>query len=312
MTVCSENRTGFCFNNPDVSSSYHAPGWGLLVTSDDLRYDQLFGNPLIAEADSQYFTDEQLLDYARQSISWLEMILNIHILPRRIRYQPQIDDFGNEIIRADINDTDFISRMTPLQKTQLYLQETGYSYKSIAVRQECFIRLRHRPLRKVLTANFVNPFNRTTILDLMPFRVEKKGFSSRVNFVLSRINSGNIPATYRWQDFIFGGKQRGGVNRFLIDYETGYENCQDVPIEFRYIILKFAACLLMNTYGDGKLSAIANRSVSLSGVSESIGTTLSATSAAFGARIIQYQKEIKEFEKNKAKYSNQIFGNLGN
>ena len=68
----------------------------------------------------------------------------------------------------------------------------------------------------------------------------------------------------------------------------------------------------MNIYGDGKLAAIASRSVNLNSVSESINTTLSATSATFGARIIQYQKEIKAwFAQNRAKYSRTPFGRLG-
>jgi len=68
----------------------------------------------------------------------------------------------------------------------------------------------------------------------------------------------------------------------------------------------------MNIYGDGRSAAIASRSVSLNNVSESISTTMSATNAMFGARIIQYQKEIKEwFALNRSKYSRTFIGVLG-
>ena len=97
----------------------------------------------------------------------------------------------------------------------------------------------------------------------------------------------------------------------MLDYDSGYENCQDVPDDIRYIVRLLAACTLMNIYGDGKFAAIASRSVSLNSVHESIGTTLSATSAAFGARLIEYRKEIKGwFDQNRAKYSRTIIGTL--
>ena len=98
---------------------------------------------------------------------------------------------------------------------------------------------------------------------------------------------------------------------FLIDYRTGYSNAETVPDELRSIIKKIAAVYLMATYGDGKLAAIASRSVNLNSVSESISTTLSATSATFGARILQYQKDIKAwFAQNRGKYSRTNIGVL--
>ena len=84
MAICAETRKGFAFNNPDTTSDYLAPRFGMIVTADELRYDELFGNPLIAEADSQSITDDQLHDYARVAIRYLEVELNIDILPRRI------------------------------------------------------------------------------------------------------------------------------------------------------------------------------------------------------------------------------------
>ena len=67
---------GFAFNNPDLTSDYHAPKWGLLVSHHELRYVSAFGNPLIAEADSFAITDEMLLDFAREAISYVEKELS--------------------------------------------------------------------------------------------------------------------------------------------------------------------------------------------------------------------------------------------
>jgi hypothetical protein len=312
--TCEETRIGFAFNNPDIDNDYHAPAWGLLVSPDELRYDELFGNPLIAEADSQSITDEQLLDYARLAIAYMERELNIDILPHRIRYEDLIGEDGAAIPRQDIADEDesYLSRMkTRKQKKELYVREQGYPYRAVAARHESQVLLRRRPLRDVLTAKFVDPYHSNTIYDLMPYRIVKKGLSSKCFFRPRNLTIRSCGYMYLWQRFLYNQAYRNMQDIFKIDYETGYENCEDVPDDIRNITKKIAAVTLMNIYGDGKLAAIASRSVSLNTVSESIGTTLSATSATFGARIIQYRKEIKEwFNQNRAKYSRTIIGVL--
>jgi hypothetical protein len=306
-----EHRTGFAFNNPDTTSNYLAPAWGLLVTADELRYDELFGNPLIAEADSQAFTDDQLNDYARLAIRFLEVELNIDILPRRIRYQNQIDENGHEIIRTDIDDTAYLALMDDKQKSALYIREPGYPYRAIAARQESRVKLRRRPVRSVLTANFVDPYFSTTIFDLMPYRIVKAGLVGVCYFRPRQLTSRSNYYMYIWQNYLLSPYLKDLQNIFLIDYESGYVNCVDVPDELRYIAKKIAACTLMNTYGDGKMGAVASRSVNLNSVSESISTTMSATSAAFGARLIQYRKEINEWlHQNRSKYSRTFIGCL--
>ena len=80
-----------------------------------------------------------------------------------------------------------------------------------------------------------------------------------------------------------------------IQYLTGY-NYNNVPYDIVNVVGKWASLGLFNILGDIVLgqAAVANYSLSIDGLSQSIGTTNSATNAAFGARIINYQKEIKE------------------
>jgi hypothetical protein len=312
MATCEESRTGFRFNNPDVNSDYHAPAWGLLVTADELRYDEMFGNQLIAEADSQSITDEQLLDYVRVAIAFLETELNIDILPRRIRYEDEIGEDGSVITRTDFDDTAYLSNMTRKQEKSLYIREQGYPYRIIQARKEFRVKFRRRPVRDLLTAKFVDPFYGNTVIDLMPYRIVKKGFTGVTYFRPRNLRSRANIFYMWWNNYLYAPYERNVQRIFLLDYETGYENCQDVPDDLRNIVDKLAAVTLMNIYGDGKLAAIASRSVNLNSVSESINTTLSATSATFGARIMQYQKEIKQwFTQNRAKYSRTNIGRLG-
>jgi hypothetical protein len=309
MTI--ETRIGFAFNNPDIVSDYHAPKWGYLVSTDELRYDELFGNPLIAGADSQNITDDQLLDYARLAIRFFEVELNIDILPRRIRYKPGVGEDGIYETRTDYNDSAYVARMDRKQLQELYVTEQGYPFRGITARKEFRVKLRRRPVRDLLTAKFVDPYYGNTILDLMPYRIVKEGFTG-VCYFRPRLLRANVNSfSYLWDTYLRSPFDRDMQRIYLLDYETGYTNCQDVPDEFRNIIKKTAACTLMNIYGDGRSAAIASQSVSLNNVSESISTTQSATNAMFGARIIQYQKEIREWYKNnKAKYSRTEIGVL--
>jgi hypothetical protein len=275
--ACEETRIGFAFNNPDTTSNYHAPNWGLLVTYDELRYDEMFGNALIAEADSQSITDEQLLDYVRIAIRFLEVELNIDILPRRIRFQDPIGEDGNPVVRTDFDDSAFLSGMTRKQEKSLYIREAGYPYRVIAARQESRLKLRRRPVRDVLTANFVDPYFGNTIIDLMPYRFIKKGYTGVCYFRPRQLTTRTNYYQYIWQNYLYAPYFRNLQNIFQIDYESGFENCQDVEDELRNMVKKLSAVTLMNIYGDGKLAAIASRSVNLNSVSESINTTLSAT-----------------------------------
>ncbi len=308
-----ETRKGFAFNNPDLTSDFHAPKWGYLVSPDELRYDEMFGNPLIAESDSMTFTDDQLADYARVAIAYLERELSIDILPRRIRYMDRIDQSGNEVQRTDIgDDTAYLSKMkTNKQKSSLYIREPGYPYRLITARHECRVKLRRRPVRTVLSAKFVDPNFGNTLIDLMPFRVLKPGLTGVLYFRPNRMSGLGYGFNHLWNTYLLSPYYRDLQDIFLIDYETGWANAEEVPDDLRHVAKKLAAITLMATYGDGKMSSVASRSVSLNSVSESISTTMSATSAAFGARILQYQKEIKDwFATNKVKYARNTIGVL--
>ena len=82
-------------------------------------------------------------------------------------------------------------------------------------------------------------------------------------------------------------------NYWNVEYCTGFEK---IPFDIIDVIGKLAAIGIFNVAGDIALgqSALASYSLSIDGLSQSISTTNSATNAAFGARIINYQKEIKD------------------
>lgn len=81
-------------------------------------------------------------------------------------------------------------------------------------------------------------------------------------------------------------------NFWKITYIThGYGRNYDI----RQVIGKIASLSLANILGDipSVGAGIANKSISIDGLSQSVGTTQSATSSALGARINEYMKELK-------------------
>lgn len=310
--MATETRTGFSFNNSDLDNDFHAPEWGLLVSPEELRYNYLFGNKLVAANDNQAITDDQLNDYVRISIGMFERELNIHILPRLIRHMDyRNQDTGVEEARTDIDDSRYLNSLSE-EQGQLYIRDHGYPYKTNHARHYGYLKLRYRPLIKILKAEMMDPYNRSMI-DLLPYAKEKRGLSGVVHFVphgqaimlhphLFGYNGSMGTLYYPFENY---------PEAIQIDYMTGYKNCADVPHDLREIIGKFAAVILLNIYGDGKAAGMASKSVNLNSVSESINTTMSATSAYFGARIIQYNKEIKSWlDLNRSKFSRTSIGAL--
>lgn len=78
-----------------------------------------------------------------------------------------------------------------------------------------------------------------------------------------------------------------------VDYVAGFPAGQ-VPDDIRHVVGMVAAMGPLNIAGDLIAGAgVANYSISLDGLSQSVGTTSSATNAGYGSRIIQYQKDVK-------------------
>ncbi len=76
-----------------------------------------------------------------------------------------------------------------------------------------------------------------------------------------------------------------------------------VPRDIKHLVAMRAALGPLNIAGDLIVGAgIASQSLSIDGLSQSVNTTSSATNAGYGARIIQYQKDIKTLEKDLKDY----------
>jgi len=80
---------------------------------------------------------------------------------------------------------------------------------------------------------------------------------------------------------------------YEIEYTAGFPN-DNIPFILNDAIGLIASILPLDTAGDLIAGAgIANSSISLDGLSQTIGTTSSATNSGYGARILSYEKRLK-------------------
>lgn len=94
-----------------------------------------------------------------------------------------------------------------------------------------------------------------------------------------------------WLPFVMG-RRKFLPHTFRIDYTAGF---LDVPDVIKDAVGMYASFGPLGILGDLLGGAgIASQSISLDGLSQSFNTTSSATNAGFGARIIQFQKQLKD------------------
>ena len=101
-------------------------------------------------------------------------------------------------------------------------------------------------------------------------------------------------------------------NYWFLQYVTGYDY-DNIPMDIVNIIGMAASIGVFNVAGDIALgqAALASYSLSIDGLSQSISTTNSATSAAFNARILSYNKEIKDSYETSQRISDRISAKVG-
>lgn len=328
-----EFRVGYAFNNPDTTSTRlaYAPiyssdsskvigkdGWGILVHPDELRGLIGFGFKLTSPGQNQTYDDNMLYWYIEQAITGLERDLNIDIYPRIVRYADPVNASASVSTTASPTDGsgrpfrvagDKVKRVD-IPEGEENIQERGYPWRSQNAQNFLYIKLRRRPLIDCLNAVIVDPTLRTTT-DIYAWRREGIGLESTLQFSPS-IASGGVFAyaagMYRSPKFFNIPNLPDAI---LIDYRTGYLKAAEVPPELRQVVMWIAGYNLLNDFGDGVSPGLASASVNLNSISESYGTTSSATSAIFGARMISIEKLLKQWwERNKNKYQHASFGML--
>jgi len=277
-----EEKIGYTFDN------YSAPPdeWGKLLTSDDIRYTYLFGIDSIANDVAQSeFSDEQFDAFVRAAMGDFELYLTMDIRKRVYKTDPADSDIRGRVWRTGVDYTDL---------------EDDYDFIPEEWKNHGFVQLRHWPVISVDRAVLYSQV-KTEVIDLLDqnwVRLTRDTGQIRLfpkgGYAYGPFSVGAMP----WR--LMGMHYPGG---FEFDYTTGYPKSDFVPEGLRDVVGKWAAVKCLASIGDGLMAGFSSQSVSLDGLSESFSSTQSATSAFFGARILEYTKEIDSWiKKNRYKF----------
>ena len=282
-------RKGFAYENPDLK---RYKDWGAIITPDELRYIYAFGNQLYSGVTGETIPDSVLWWYIDNAIASVEMDLNYRIIKKRI-----FSHASATFLRDDVTDFD--------EDNDLW--EEPYDFDWYQFKKYMYVKLRHFPINKVLKVQFADPLGHK-MYEFSQWAKPNKFSDGSIEFFPNVVILAKIPFFASYHAFAALMQNNMYPDAWFIDYEVGFENVKQFRSrhkELVNVIGKISAMNLLDDYGDGRTSALASSSVGLSGISESFSTTMSATSAMFGARLESYRKELKDwYKKNEHKYGN--------
>jgi len=242
----------------DPSDSIDGAGALLLqvLTVAQLKQRYLFGVNLTND-NGEPLPDEVYEHYILAAIAWMEHELDIKILPTTISRE------AHDYYRQDYQEFNILQLDNyPVLSVEEYLVEYPSGQTVVEYPLE-WVRIDpdHGILRIVPTAGTLSA-------------------------VLIGQGGGFLPAIYSGMAHL--------PDLFKISYTAGFAPGQ-VPRNILDLIGMFASLGPFNIFGDLIAGAgIASLSLSVDGLSQSVGTTSSATNSGYGARIIQYLKQIQK------------------
>jgi len=157
-----------------------------------------------------------------------------------------------------------------------------------------FFKMHHWPIIQMRSVSFQYPTMESGVeYDLEWVVLEEEGASGVIQIVPGRGSIADVLLIPGSLMPLWSGATGRVPGVWHFDYRAGFE-INSVPPLLKHVIGMAAAIGVLNIAGDLVAGAgIATKSVSVPGLSQSIGTTSSATNAGYGSRIIEYQKEIK-------------------
>lgn len=237
----------------------------LVITPDELKKIFLFGVDLTNDEGEPY-PEEMFEFYIRSAQQWLESQLG-----------------GLVLCEREITD-----------ETHDYYSTDYFSFS--------FIKLFRYPVQSVSKLAIQFPLS-TGEIKFDPSWYRAESTNGIVNLVPTQGTFSTILLSQggNYLPLLYNGMQYV-PSLFRISYKAGFKKDQ-IPAQIKEIVGMKAAMGPLNIAGDLIAGAgIATKSISLDGLSQSISTTSSATNAGYGARILQYNKEIEARMKGLREY----------
>ncbi len=242
-----------------TAPSVEVLGAGLAISSiltvEQLKARYLFGIDL-TDATGKPMSDAVFTHYILTAIRWFEHQIDIPILP-----------------------TAFVERHD-------YYREDYQNYSMIQLDNYPVLEIEKFSVQYPSGQNVIEFPNEWLRLDQAAGHLQVVPTAGTLTNVMVGQGGAFLPAIYNGLGFL--------PQLFEVRYTAGFAEGK-VPANIRDIIGMFATLGPFNMLGDLIAGAgIANISLSMDGLSQSIGTTSSATNAGYGARLGAYQKQIKD------------------
>jgi hypothetical protein len=254
-----------------------------VITIEELKELYLFGVDLTNDKGEPY-PNALFAHYIKSAIDWLEKKIQVPILPRR--YVEECHDY----YREDYNK---------------YIWLKLVNAPVIGV-EECKLVLPGEQVVKVFERDWLH----------------LQRFEGQLQMVPGTGTAGTIllGASGAWLPLIYGNN-KFIPDAFRVTYEAGFgrpsnpnavgrpdPELDSFPQNIKHCVGMIASLGPFNIAGDMIAGAgIASTSIGIDGLSQSVSTTASATNAGYGARIIQYQKDLKDMIPSLQRY----YGKLG-
>lgn len=212
---------------------------------------------------------------------------------------PLEDMYGNAMkegmldhyIRSAVQQT---QRMLQINIEPVEIVEEVHDYYAGDFTNWSFLQLHKRPIMRVnMLAMF---FGDRKMFNIPLDWVRSHSLSGQIQLFPASGSSGSLVLTQGGSFMpLMVGMYSNAPGVWRASYTAGME---DVPEDLVEYIMKRASIGILQVWGDLIIGAgIANQTISLDGLSQSIGTTQSPQFSGAGARIKSYQDDMKDLEK---------------
>lgn len=227
----------------------------LVVTVQELKDIYMFGVNL-TDDDGTPYSDRMFQHFIKAATALVEKELDIPITP--IEIDETSDHYAQDYARWGYFQLD--------RYPVIAVREVAFQYPSMTSR---------------------------VVIDSKWLVLEDEGTSGVLQIVPGQGNIADVLIIPGQLLPLWSGSQGRVPGVWRIKYRAGFE-VGKIPADVKHLIAMIASFGPFNVAGDLIGGAgIANKSVSLAGLSSSIGTTSSPSFSGYGARILQYRKEIE-------------------
>lgn len=198
-----------------------------------------------------------------------------------VHYLNSAIDYLQNLLDITISDTEFVAERHDYIRSDY--QNWG------------FIQLSHNPVKQVKAIRMM--YGNRPSIEIPLDWVQLNKLTGQITLFPSAGSASNLIIGQTGMLFGFQSQWDYAPSLWEVDYEAGIdEKDPTMPLELlKEALYKRASCGILNVWGDLIIGAgIASQSVSIDGISQSIGTTQSAMYGGASARVDAYTKDLTE------------------